>query len=115
MLRRSTLSRHPNRLNHRRYASTTNYPFSPLRDHKTALSSSIKFEGFDVPKRIKKSPKIEVIDPSTKKPVSIDLNKVKPFTPQFALLPLQYRTEVERRHLLETLRRRQETAYVVEG
>jgi len=58
---------------------------------------------------------IQIIDPRTRQEVTIDLQTVQPFTPEFALLPLRYRTAVERRHLLATLRERQKTAYEVES
>jgi hypothetical protein len=59
--------------------------------------------------------KVKVIDPATKKPVIVDLNTVEPFTAQYGLLPLPFRTIVERRHLFETLRERQNTAYDVDS
>jgi hypothetical protein len=58
---------------------------------------------------------IHVTDPETKQRVTLDLRTVKPFTPEFALLPLQYRTLVERWDLLETIRSRQKTAYEMDS
>jgi len=56
---------------------------------------------------------VEVYDPSSGEEVTVNLNTVEPFSPTFALLPMHYRIEVERRHLLKTLRERQSAAYEV--
>lgn len=50
---------------------------------------------------------ITVIDPTTKEEIEIDVTKVKPFSPTYALLPIQYRTDVELRHIFDLLRDRQ--------
>jgi hypothetical protein len=58
---------------------------------------------------------IQVIDPQTRQEVTVDLRKVQPFTHEFSLLPLPYRTLVERRQLLATLRERQATVHDIES
>ena len=106
MRRLPILSQPPSILNLRRLASSFG---SPTRDPSTSLSAVLQSEGLQA--RNGNTPKtINVIDPTTRQQVTIDLRKVKPFTQEFALLPLQYRTQIERKHLFDTLRSRQQTS-----
>jgi hypothetical protein len=116
MLRRPCLSRPPSILNLRRLAYTSSY--RPLRHPSTALAASLDAQGlsFNLAKNAKdanasKPKPIKVTDPQTKREITVDLNTVQPFTPEFALLPLEHRTLVERRHLSETLKKRLASVY----
>ena len=110
MLRRQFLSQQPPCiLILRRQASV----HSKSRNPSIALSSSLKAHGLTPPSQWDAKTNgntIQVIDPQTKKEITIDLDTVQPFTPEFALLPLQYRTIVEQRHLFNILRERQSTS-----
>jgi hypothetical protein len=50
---------------------------------------------------------ITVMNLRTRQPVTLDLDKIKPFTPEFAMLPARYRPYVERKHLRDTIIQRQ--------
>lgn len=112
MLRRSPLRQPLCVLRIRRLASTASFP-SLSRNPSTALATSLKTNGLQNPNSQNNPETIQVINPETKETLTVNLRTVKPFTPEFALLPLQFRTQVERRHLLETLRERQQTAFNV--
>lgn len=123
MLRRPFLPRRPPCIPHlRRLGTSFPYPDVTARHHpSTALSISIAEHGLRPSHEndavssngTKASRRVRVIDPKTGKEVSIDLNNLEPFTHLYGLLPLRYRTFVERRHLFETLRKRQNTEYEV--
>jgi hypothetical protein len=117
MLRRPFQSRPPCILSLGRLASTYSRTPTSRQNAVRALANSLVIHGLTGGANSSTPPlkqrTIQVIDPQTKQEVAIDLHKVTPFTPEFALLPLQYRTAVEHRHLLETLRNRQKTAYDV--
>jgi len=116
MLRRPLQSRRPCVVRLGRLASTYSRNPHPRQDAVRALANSLVKHGLtggEIKASSKESSQqtiLQFIDPQTKQNVTIDLLTVKPFTPEFALLPLQYRTFVERRHLLETIRDRQKTA-----
>lgn len=112
-MRRPIPSRPPSIFNPHRLASTFGSPpRDPLRNPSTSLSALLQTQGLQY--KGSESPKtINVIDPTTRQNVTIDLKKVKPFTQEFALLPLQYRTEIEKKYLFETLKQRQQTSYQV--
>jgi len=142
MLRRPLLSRPPSILNLHRLASTYT---RPSRNPSTALSQALQSRGLVDPFKIipvkkerwqleeewrlkaereargepepeKPDPfTITVIDPTTKEKIEVDLTKVKPFTPTYALLPLQYRTDVELRHIFDLLRERQRVEHQIKS
>lgn len=140
MLRRPLLSRPPCILNLHRLASTYT---PPSRSPSTALSQALQSRGLVDPFKIIPVKKerwqleeewklkaereargepepevpdpftIKVIDPATQEEIEIDLRKVEPFTPTYALLPLQYRTDVEIRHIFDLLRDRQRVEHEI--
>lgn len=118
MLRRPFQSRPPCILRVGRLASTYSRNPNSRQNAVRALANSLVLHGLTGGTKSSKDGleqrTIQVIDPQTKQEVTIDLQTVQPFTPEFALLPLQYRTLVERRNLLETLRIRQKTVYDAE-
>src|SRR5579862_526027 len=113
MLRRPLCSRpfHIHKL--RRLASTFSQSPSPTNPG-AALPSNLPASGQKANSSTKKGNVVQVIDPETKKEVTVNLETVEPFTHEFGLLPLRYRTYVEQRHLFKTLRERQNTVYDLE-
>src|SRR5579871_4416320 len=93
---------------------------NPFRNPSTAFSASLRERGLSLSREAKtktnpdgtaKSNLHEFIHPDTKQAVTVDLDQIEPFTPEFALLPLKYRTEVEHKYLLKVLRERQKSTY----
>ena len=116
MQRRTFLCCRPCLLNLRRHASTNQYRpttalTAALLNHNSKLESQKKSN-----KKTKNrglNPKIDVLNPTTGETLTLDLNRVKMFSEEYALLPLQHRQHVERKQLRVTLRERTKQEYNV--
>jgi hypothetical protein len=115
MLRRQCLRRTPYILNLRRLASRL--PLRRSRDPFTALEAALNDNSAEstneekpqAPPPLRKP--VKLIDPVTRKEITIDLSTVEVFSEDFAKLPLQYRSVVERGHLRQILRKRLSNEY----
>ena len=118
MLRRPCVSRSPGILNLRRLASTYP-PRSPLKSLTASLNAqSLANTDAKKSKEIKKSGKqneIYVLHPQSRKRIAIDITRVQPFSAEFALLPPEFRTLVEGRHVRNIIRQRLANEYKEEG
>ena len=112
MQRRTFLCCRPCLLNLRRHASRLqSRPTAALAS--ALVSHNLQQESNRSKKKSKTAKTIDVVNPTTAETFSLNLNRVKPFTEEYALLPLQHRQYVERRHLLSTLRSRTKQEYDV--
>jgi hypothetical protein len=113
MQRRTFLCCRPCLLNLRRHASRLqSRPTAALAS--ALLSHNLQQESNTKKKKNRATPKtIDVVNPTTAETFTLNLNRIKPFTEEFALLPLNQRQYVERRHLLSTLRSRTKQEYNV--
>jgi hypothetical protein len=114
MRRQTFLCCRPCLVNLRRHASTNQYrPTTALAS--ALLSHNSQLESQEKKKKKNRASKttIDVVNPTTAETFTIDLNRVKPLTEEYALLPRQHRQYVEKRHLRTTLRQRTKQEYDV--
>src|SRR5271156_4224763 len=116
MQRQTFLCCRPCLLNLRRHASTNQYRptaalASALLSHNSQLESQKKSQTKTRSRGLNR--KIDVMDPATGETLTLDLNRVKLFTTEYALLPLPHRQYVERKQLRAILRQRTKQEYNV--
>ena len=120
MLRRCHLPRRPYILNLHRRASRHS-PSNPERDPRTALLASLYAKGFmpAPPERYVRIDKakgdefVTIVDRQGQRR-AVNLRDIEPFKGDFRYLPLDLRTYIEKRELLDTLKKRLQAEYAVD-
>lgn len=117
MLRRPLLSGPLRTYALRRLASTTSQSSSSsslFNSSPPLPSNNASSQPKNTNASARKNTIVEVIDPATQQTLTLDLDKVEPFSDEFRLLLQRHRNYVEQKHLYKTLRERQDTAHTAE-